>query len=111
MQKSVVLILFDYSLRFRQPLPGNPFLKKKKCENDIDLSRQPLDSSIPDKKKDTLRHLIKEHFDEEWESREDLFWYKNLLEGPDAITIKEDETGEVVNEMCDCLHEESAIYF
>lgn len=88
-------------------------IKKGKSESNIQLNKLPLGDSIPDKKKKSLRHLMKEHFGEEWQNREDLFWYKNLLvsigEGNEDI-LENNEAQEAENGLCDCLDEETAIH-
>lgn len=86
----------------------------KKGKNDENLSLNIIESrnSLPDKKKPSLRKLLKELFGENWTSRADLKWYKDLLisDNPDPEpTDKERDEGEQ-NVPCDCLDEETALH-
>ncbi|KAK4882722.1 hypothetical protein RN001_006041 [Aquatica leii] len=87
--------------------------KKMKLLLNMQLSRLPLGNSIPDKKKLSLSHLMKQHFGEEWQCRQNLLWYKNLLVGVEKTTengLENNNTQEVADGICDCLHEEAAIH-
>lgn len=69
----------------------------------------PLGNSIPEKKRKKVWaiYLMKVHFGEEWQNRKYLVWYRNLL---DNIAENNDEIQEEKNELCDCLHEETAVH-
>lgn len=93
--------------------PWESLVKKGKSEDNIELNRLPLGDSIPDKKKNSLNQLMKEHFGENWRKRVDLSWYKHLLgsTGEENLDISEDnEIQEDQGEACDCLDEETAIH-
>lgn len=90
-----------------------PLVKKGKSEDNVELNRLPLGNSIPDKKKKSLNHLMKENFGENWRNREELLWYKNLLdtnEGENLNSSENNESQEDQGEVCDCLDEETAIH-
>lgn len=112
-ETTVKLATFEY-YRFRSPTTTwQSLIKKGKSETNLQLSRLPLRNCIPDKKKKSLIHLIKEHFGEEWQDREDLLWYKNLLvstRGGEKDTLENNDIQDDDTELCDCLHEETAVH-
>lgn len=86
---------------------GHSLLKKGKQDDQVPLNQVKYKHCLPDKKKKSLRHLMQENFGNNWESRADLIWYKNLLK---PVSSDEEDRPEVEGgENCDCLHHEPAI--
>lgn len=113
-ETTIKVMTFQYYRFISSDTTWQTLIKKGKSEKNIQLTTLPLGNSIPDKKKKSLRHLMKEHFGEEWHNREDLLWYKNLLDGIEEINEEISENNETHQEdedgLCDCLHEETAIH-
>ncbi|CAH1100832.1 unnamed protein product [Psylliodes chrysocephalus] len=87
-------------------------LKKGKDDDNLVLNITQPRNSLPDKKKHSLRKLLKELFAENWMPRADLKWYKDLLISGNADTEtsdKEEDEGEQ-DVPSDCLDEEAALH-
>lgn len=86
-------------------------LKKGNDDGNLVLNIIEPRNSLPDKKKPSIRKLLKELFGEDWMSRADLTWYKNLLiSGNDTETSDKEENENEQDVPCDCLDEEAALH-
>lgn len=84
-------------------------LKKGKKDGQLKLELLPLGRDIKDKKKKSLKNLLKQEFGDEWKEEEDLIWYRNILSTPGAENEENEESDHNEEETCDCLEEDIGV--
>lgn len=82
----------------------------KKDKMPIALPTIPLGKKIKPATIKDVKNLLKKHFGEEWDSRQELLFYKQIFQNNQSLTDVDQEENHAVGEPCDCLDEDHAIH-